>query len=122
MGSPSTALGQLAEQRACRFLEAKGFRLLAQNFSCAMGEIDLIMQHKDEIVFVEVRTRHNADYGSAVESVHLYKQNKLVKTATYYLQKKGWFDKVDCRFDVIGINPQSGEIEWVENAFEPQNF
>jgi putative endonuclease len=112
-------IGQLAEQQACRYLEAQGLQLLVRNYRCKQGEIDLIMRGKNEIVFVEVRSRHHADYGSAIESIDQYKQQKLMRAAHHYLLQKKWFDNVNCRFDIIAINPTQPEptIEWLEDAF-----
>lgn len=113
-------IGHLAEKKVCAFLEAKGLKLLMRNYHCAFGEIDLIMRDAQEIVFIEVRTRSTTVYGSAIESVTLTKQRKLIKTATHYLQKQRWFDKVQCRFDIIGIS--EGRMEWIKDAFSTDNF
>lgn len=118
--SNSISVGKQAELQACQFLQTSGLFLLEQNFKCPMGEIDLIMQDKDEIVFIEVRLRSNLNYGDAVESVSQHKQKKILKTANLYLQKNNLFDKVNCRFDIIGIHPnlKIDKIEWIKNAFE----
>lgn len=112
-------IGYLAEQMACDFLRKKGLKLLDRNFSCRVGEIDLIMQDGSEIVFVEVRSRSRDDYGNALESVTLQKQKKVLKTANYFLQKKKWLGNVDYRFDIIGIDGDINKptIEWTNNAF-----
>lgn len=115
-----TTLGQNAEQQAFLFLESKGLRLITRNFRCLVGEIDLIMYDGDVVVFVEVRKRSRNDFGDAIDSVNFSKQRKILKTATYYLQKRNWFDKVDCRFDVIGIT--QGRCEWIKNAFSLESF
>lgn len=108
--------GKIAETYACEFLQNHGLTLLQKNYSCPCGEIDLIMQDRDEIVFVEVRLRHHTHLGSAVETVNKSKQRKLIKTALLYLQKKGWLDKVNSRFDVVGIE-SNNKVEWIKNAF-----
>jgi putative endonuclease len=118
--SSTQQIGSFSEQQACRFLEAKGLRLLTQNYRCMSGEIDLIMQHGNDVVFVEVRTRNHKGYGNPFESVNFAKQRKLHKTATHFLQKQNWIDKVDCRFDIIGIS--NGQIEWIQNAFSIESF
>ena len=112
-------IGQNAEQEACKFLQAKGFRLLLQNYRCYHGEIDLIMQDQDDIVFVEVRSRHRLDYGNAFESINHSKMKKIIKTAMHFLQMKKWLDQVNSRFDVVAIHPVAGEmqLEWIKNAF-----
>lgn len=113
-------IGQKAEQEAATFLEKKGLILLVRNYHCLFGEIDLIMRDHDDIVFVEVRKRSNPYYATPEESVDITKQRKLIKTALHYLQKQRWFDKVQCRFDVVGIS--KNQIEWIQDAFSAENF
>ena len=118
------ATGQAAEKLACSYLEARGLQLLERNYRCLRGEIDLIMQDRDDIVIVEVRTRNNPNYGSAIESVNFIKQKKIIAAATYYLYQKNWLDKVNCRFDIIGISYAGLEanLEWIRDAFPADNF
>lgn len=108
-------LGRTAEQKAYKFLKKQGLRLLTKNYYCPFGEIDLIMQDRAEIIFVEVRLRNNRQYGSACESIDKYKQKRIVKSAMHYLSKKNWHDCMNCRFDVIGFS-KSG-IDWIKDAF-----
>lgn len=112
-------IGQDAERNACRFLENKGLRLLVKNYRCFQGEIDLIMQDREDIVFVEVRSRSNSRYGSALESITPKKMAKLIKASTHYLQAKKCLYKVNSRFDVIAISPtpHGMQMEWIKNAF-----
>lgn len=112
-------LGKQAELAACSYLEAKGFRLLKKNYRCYLGEIDLIMQDLDDIVFVEVRSRSRFDYGNASESIDKRKKSKLIKTATHFLQTKSWLYKVHSRFDVVAIHYVDNKmnLEWIKNAF-----
>lgn len=107
--------GQLAEQQACQYLQENGLKLIAQNYRAQCGEIDLIMRDGKDIVFVEVRSRKNNDYGSAVESITPNKQKKILKTTLIFLQQRNWLNKVNCRFDVIGVNPD--HLEWIQDAF-----
>ena len=106
--------GSRAELRAEHLLLEEGLQLVQRNFSCRSGEIDLIMRHGEQLVFVEVRYRKNALYGSALESVNRKKQQKLIATARYYLvQNKN--QGANCRFDVVGIT--GNDIQWVPAAF-----
>lgn len=107
--------GKLAEKKARDFLEANRLKFITQNYHCPYGEIDLIMRDNEEIVFIEVRLRTHDDYGTALESIDIYKQRKLLNTATHFLQKSDWLDKVDCRFDVIGYSEH--DIDWIKDAF-----
>lgn len=112
-------IGQMAENQAISYLERQGLRLIARNFRCKMGEIDLIMQDKDCIVFTEVRYRKNDMFGGGAASVTVYKQRKIQLTAQLYLQTKG-LNNTPCRFDVVTLTsqPASPAIQWFKNAFE----
>ena len=113
-------LGFYAEQKAREHLQSKGLVLIEQNYSIHCGEIDLIMQDQEDIVFVEVRSRQYTHYGSALESINQRKINKLIKTAVYFLQSKKWLYKKNSRFDVVTIHAQS-QLEWIKNAFTMDN-
>jgi putative endonuclease len=109
--------GNAAETRALSYLENRGLRLLQRNYRSRGGEIDLIMQQDDTLVFVEVRYRKSSLFGSAAESVTRAKQRKLISTASQFLQTRGL--DTPCRFDVVGISgPHQTEIEWIRNAFQ----
>ncbi len=112
--------GQAAEQLALHHLEQQGLRLIAQNFHSYQGEIDLIMRQGENLIFVEVRQRSRRDYGSALESITPKKQHRIIQTAHYYLQRHPQQQNAPCRFDVVVIEPQSGEekIQWIKNAFQ----
>lgn len=112
----SVIVGQNAETRARIFLEKNGLHFLQQNYHCPCGEIDLIMRDENVYVFIEVRLRQNLFYGNSAESVTHAKQNRIIRSALHYLQKNALIHKVDCRFDVLGID--AGNIEWIKNAFE----
>jgi putative endonuclease len=114
-------LGQQAEALASQYLQKQNLTLIDQNYHCRRGEIDLIMQDQHTLVFIEVRYRKNARFGSALESVDHRKQAKIITTAEHYLlqSKHEYFDY---RFDVIAIMPMQNsdkpEITWIKNAFQ----
>lgn len=109
--------GHHAEQRAAIFLQQQKLILLERNYRCRFGEIDLIMQEGDTVVFVEVRLRTNQYFGDAAASITPAKQLKLTRTARHYLAGRG--DDFPCRFDAILISgTQESEIEWLQNAFD----
>lgn len=108
--------GDDKERLAEDYLAAKGFRLIERNFLCKSGEIDLIMQDQDYLVFIEVRYRENQAFGGALASITVGKQKKLRRAAEYYLIKNFGNTPPACRFDVVGIEGQD-EIMWVKNAF-----
>lgn len=109
--------GKDAEAYACCHLQAQGLQLLQQNYYTRRGEIDLIMQDKDSLVFVEVRYRRQSRFGSAAESVDRRKQSKLIACANHYLQAFPGIAGQPCRFDVVSIGGNMKRIEWIMNAF-----
>ena len=109
--------GKDAEDRACIYLQARGMTLLHRNFRSKRGEIDLILQDSGSLVFVEVRYRQQAKFGSAAESVDRRKQAKLVACAQHFLQTHPHTNQLACRFDVVAIDGQDGTINWIRNAF-----
>lgn len=115
--------GLAQEVCAAQYLTQQGLHLIESNFSCRVGEIDLIMKDGDTLVFVEVRYRTRADFMDPVTSVNYRKQKKLLRSAATYLKFRGLTDRVPCRIDVLGIS-QSGrhgetEFDWIKNAIQP---
>jgi putative endonuclease len=109
-------LGSDAEKAAAIYLQQKGLKLLASNYRCRYGEIDLVMRDGKTIVFVEVRMRSNPSFGGAAMSITPAKQQKLIRTASHYLQLHG---NSDCRFDAILMQSKTSDsIEWITNAFD----
>ena len=108
--------GAQAEDNAERFLSQHGLVILEKNYRCKAGEIDLIMQHADMLVFIEVRLRTHQAFANAAESVTIRKQQKIIKTAQHYLQQHQLTDKANCRFDVIAFS-DNGNPEWIKDAF-----
>jgi len=111
--------GKQAEQLALMHLQQQGLSVVTRNFHSRRGEIDLIMKDKDALVFVEVRYRKSAKYGSALESVNHTKQFRIIHTAQAYLQQHPE-NYLECRFDVVAIRPNNNtnEITWVKDAFQ----
>lgn len=109
--------GAAAETRAEQFLLGQGLRTRAKNYRSKRGEIDLIMSHGDEIIFVEVRLRSHRQFASASESVTRGKQQKIIQTARYYLQQYQLTEKANCRFDIIAFSDDKSSPEWIKNAF-----
>ena len=109
--------GLAAEKLAATFLSAQGLKLVAQNYHCRFGEIDLIMRDVNTLVFIEVRLRSNQQFGSAAASITPQKQQKLILTAQHYLQQNP--HKNACRFDVLLMDKlEIGAITWLKNALE----
>ena len=106
--------GKQGETIAFCYLQENNYKILSTNFTCKIGEIDIIAQKQDVIIFIEVKARATKKFGLPREAVTLNKQKKIKMVATYYLQKTKNFDKA-CRFDVIEI--LNGKINHIENAF-----
>ncbi len=113
----SQTIGFAAEEQARTYLSAQGLIWVESNYFCRLGEIDLIMCDKDHLVFIEVRARSSNAYGGAIQSITQSKRQKLLKTATLYLQTKKLYDKQPCRFDVLSLDGVPQQITWIKNAF-----
>lgn len=111
MSKDSWSKGALSEDLALAYLQRNGLRLVSKNFHSRFGEIDLIMMNGDELVFVEVKLRKSG-INSGIESITYSKQQKIVKTASYYLMKLG--RDVACRFDAV-ILDGNNNYEWLKN-------
>lgn len=100
-------------------MRAQGLELLQRNFHSRFGEIDLIMKDAHVIVFIEVKYRTNQHHGSGAEAVTFHKQNRISRTAAWYLAKNPRKAECVCRFDVISIDPakQGTGINWIKSAF-----
>jgi putative endonuclease len=117
-GSPTQQSGALAETWALEYLQAQGLQLLAKNFRCALGEVDLVMQEAKELVFIEVRQRQSKHFGGALGSVSLAKQRRLQKAAQWWLMKRyGSAAWPSCRFDVLAFEGSALAPLWVRAAF-----
>jgi putative endonuclease len=109
-------LGEAAEQQACTYLQQQGLRLLARNYQCRFGEIDLVMQQGAVVVFVEVRSRRSNRFGGAAASITADKQRKLWATAQHYLANLPHATPA-CRFDAITLD--GNRLDWLTNIIQP---
>lgn len=118
MLSPRSRLGRSAEIAAAAELGRRGYRIVASNYRCRHGEIDLIAQEGDSLVFVEVRCKRTGEFGSPAESITAAKRRKLIATAQHYLNEQAAED-VNCRFDVVEVRPVRGKLtaEVIRDAF-----
>lgn len=112
-------LGAEGERAAERFLRRRHYTILARNYRCSAGEVDLIALDGSAVVFIEVKTRTQPGFGSPLEAVDHRKQRQVLRAAQYYLAEHRLHDR-DARFDVIGVWWQNGHLqcELVKNAFE----
>jgi len=112
--------GSWAEGEAARFLGAKGYRIVESNFFSRRGEIDLIVEKAEELVFVEVRYRGAEGFGVPGESVGRSKRRRLILAAKAYLMIRGEMER-PCRFDIVSLQRTkegSLRIEHWPNAFD----
>ncbi|MBA1377952.1 YraN family protein [Pseudomonas brassicacearum] len=110
--------GKDAEGHALAHLQQHGLRLVAQNWLCKRGELDLVMLDGDTVVFVEVRYRKNTQWGGALASIDERKRRKLVFAAQYFLQSESRWADHPCRFDVVAIDSSVDQLNWLQNAFD----
>ena len=124
--------GQYAENIALKHLEAQGLKIIQRNFSCKMGEIDLIMNDAAFLIFIEVRYRKKTQFGHPLETITYTKQQKIIKTIQYFLMKYPNYQQYPCRIDAVAIysdtvnknnraeniTAEDLKIEWVKNAIQ----
>lgn len=112
--------GAAWEALAERFLSSRGLRVLERNFHCRLGEIDLVMRDGATVVFVEVRYRGSAVYGSAAETVGARKRLRIQRAAGIYIGRRPALTEQPCRFDVVGISGthERPRIDWRRAAFD----
>ncbi|MFA0812097.1 YraN family protein [Microbulbifer epialgicus] len=112
----SGTVGAHMEGAAALYLQRAGLCVIERNYRSRHGEIDLIAREGDTVVLVEVRFRRSNRFGGAGASVDRRKQQKLLHTAQSYLQQH----KLDCpcRFDILAIDGDAQNIQWIKNAFE----
>ena len=115
-------LGRWGERRCERFLRRKGLKAIVRNFSCKLGEIDLVMSSaEDGLVFVEVKSRADEKFSDAESSITPAKQTKLIRSAKYFIQTRN-VENVPLRFDVVVVilgEKGKPQIRHYENAFVP---
>lgn len=120
-GQDSRLLGRWGEDRAAEYLRDRGYRILAANWKCRFGELDLVAGDGTYLCFVEVKLRKSAAYGSAAEFVDRRKQSRLRAAAELYLMRHP--TDLQPRFDVVEIYAPQGtdtkkpEIIHLKNAF-----
>ena len=116
----TTERGRFGEELAAKFLRKKKYKIVEMNYRCRMGEIDLIVENRNFLVFVEVKLRKNANFAEALEFVDSRKQDRLRTTAMLYLAQHE--TEKQCRFDVIEIyasdDMKKPQIRHLEDAFE----
>jgi putative endonuclease len=115
------SLGTRGEQTAAEHLRRQRYAILERNYSCKLGEVDLIALDGRTVVFVEVKSRTGEGYGTPFDAVTRRKRRQITRVAQYYVLQHRLADR-DVRFDVVGIWWEDGapRCELIRNAFEAE--
>ncbi len=123
IGIHNKLTGQCGEDIAAEHLKKKGYKIIQRNYKNKIGEIDIIAKHKEDLVFVEVKTRSSDKFGTPAEAVTYYKKQKIVNCAKFYLTQNP--SDMNIRFDIIevygnfnGDNFAFDRLNHYEYAFE----
>jgi putative endonuclease len=111
-------IGREAEARAVQLLQQAGFTVLARNYRCRMGELDIVAQRSQLLVIAEVRLRSRVQFGGAAASITAAKRARIVRTTRYLLRRQPALAGLAVRFDALLLGAPGGPIEWIEAAFE----
>ena len=117
MGKSAQIIGRAGEEIIAKHLLNKGFKIIKRNYRCKCGEIDIIAENKEYIVFTEVKTRGKNSFAAPSAFVTAAKQRKILKTAAYYLMTNP--SALQPRFDIGEVLYSDGkaEVNYIENAF-----
>ena len=112
--------GSEAENLACAYLEARGLTLLAANYRCRYGELDLVMRDGAHLVVVEVRSRRSNRHGAPEASITSRKRRCLMRAAQCFIRDNPQFNGMMLRFDVVGVLKEAGRarFRWIRNALQ----
>ena len=113
--------GKEGEKAAVKLLKKRGYRIIEKNYRNSSGEIDIVAEQDQVLVFIEVKSRTDAEYGEPLEAVTSHKQRKIGQVAKGFMTQHRIANR-DCRFDVVGIKgspgePKTWEVELVQDAF-----
>jgi putative endonuclease len=113
-------LARIGEDHAARFLRSKGYRLRERNFRTRGGEVDIVAEHDDTLVFAEVKARSSDEFGEPREAVTTWKQQRIVRAARSYLANREGRERLT-RFDVVEVfvtpDGRVRKIDVIEGAF-----
>lgn len=108
-------VGGIYEEQCVDYLKKHDFQIVAQNYRCKIGEIDIIAVKNNILRFIEVKYRKNDSFGYPIEAVNKRKQNKMMKVASWFLSENKQYENMQCSFDIISITEH--DIEYVFNCF-----
>jgi putative endonuclease len=110
-------IGQTAEDIAVEYLVAQKIKVVERNYRARFGEIDIIAKDKKELIFVEVKAKSTSRFGKPYEMVTSRKKKKLISTSKNYLMENRLdIENTHWRIDVISIDYETGQIQWLKNA------
>lgn len=113
-------IGKIGEEAASIYLKEKGYKIQERNYRTSFGEIDIICEHQNSIIFIEVKTRRSNKYGCPEEAITINKQRKIIMNALSYLTRYH-LGKKNSRFDVLVVSISDNctikNIKHIENAF-----
>lgn len=110
-------LASAAEERAAQRLRAAGCVILARNFRCRSGELDIVARRGRLLIIAEVRLRSSARFGGAAASISAAKRARIVRATRYLLLREPRLADLAVRFDALLLSTSAGPIEWIEGAF-----
>ncbi len=110
------AVGTEYENRAKEYLGGLGYRIVSSNYRCRAGEIDLVAVQGGYLVFIEVKYRRDGHSGDGLEAVDRRKQQRILRSARWYLMEKQIAFDCPCRFDVLSF--QGDEVTLIQDAFQ----
>jgi putative endonuclease len=112
-------IGRVGEDYAAKFLSESGLIVIKRNYRCPKGEIDIIAQDTQDLIFIEVRTRSSAVKGWGEESITALKRQRLQAIASYYLLEQGYSVWPRIRFDLVALRRQNGKLlcNWLKAIF-----
>lgn len=115
------SLGRKGEDLACRALKKERYKILAKNWRCRLGEIDIVAEDRRKVLcFIEVKARSGVGFGLPEESVTPWKQKRLISIAYSYIESVKRAEG-DLRFDVAAVDLGTGEVRIIRNAFEEKS-
>jgi putative endonuclease len=114
-------LAIIGEEHAARYLTSRGYRILERNYRASRGEVDIVAEQRDTLVFIEVKARSSDEYGTPLEAVTPWKQRRIAAVAAHYASTKGGRERIT-RFDVVEVfitpHGRVDKVNLIEGAFQ----
>lgn len=119
MSGKRISLGKIGEEIARKYLQKIGYRIVCSNYRQQQGEIDIVAEDGEFLVFIEVKTRSGLSFGDPLEAVNSHKRRQIARAATRYMAENNCFER-PARFDVVGVrvfDDGTSSLELVKGAF-----